>query len=168
MVVILYADSKVGSGDWLYRGNRPSLCSRACCSRNGYRFGNHMHERWCLVELNTGKLLIRLYVPLFFRQVGRSMEKLQALEVELERKHGCKVLIIKVPLNAINKSSSSALGWYHDIISLQADFTDVSVLPVIVQKLKEEKVEVGNWCYFKWISRKLIMSLMYEYSDIYI
>ena len=52
--------------------------------------------------------------------VGRSMEKLRALEVELERKYGsCRVLII------------------------QADFTDVSVLPVIVQRLKEEKVEVG-------------------------
>jgi len=51
--------------------------------------------------------------------VGRSMEKLRALEVELERKHGCRVLII------------------------QADFTDVSVLPVIVQRLKEERVEVG-------------------------
>jgi len=51
--------------------------------------------------------------------VGRSMEKLRALEVELERKHGCRVLIIQV------------------------DFTDVSVLPVIVQRLKEEKIEVG-------------------------
>jgi len=51
--------------------------------------------------------------------VGRNMEKLQALKVELEHKHGCRVLII------------------------QADFTDVSVLPVIVQRLKEENVEVG-------------------------
>merc|ERR1712037_874292 len=51
--------------------------------------------------------------------VGRSMEKLRALEVELERKHGCRVLIIQV------------------------DFTEISVLPVIVQRLKEEKVEVG-------------------------
>merc|ERR1712066_1181924 len=51
--------------------------------------------------------------------VGRSMEKLRALEVELERKHGCRVIII------------------------QADFTNVSVLPVIVQRIKEEKVEIG-------------------------
>merc|ERR1712212_238405 len=51
--------------------------------------------------------------------VGRSMEKLQALETELERKYRCRVLII------------------------QADFTDVSVLPVIVSRLKEEHVEVG-------------------------
>ena len=33
--------------------------------------------------------------------------------------------------------------------SLQADFTDVSVLPVIVQKLKEEKVEVGKLMLFQ-------------------
>merc|ERR1712037_312055 len=51
--------------------------------------------------------------------VGRSMEKLQALETEVKRKHGCRILIIK------------------------ADFTDVSVLPVIVSRLKEEQVEVG-------------------------
>merc|ERR1712037_154917 len=51
--------------------------------------------------------------------VGRSMEKLQALEAEVKRKHGCRILIIK------------------------ADFTDVSVLPVIVSRLKEEQVEVG-------------------------
>merc|ERR1711970_983656 len=51
--------------------------------------------------------------------VGRSMEKLQALETELERKYRCRVLII------------------------QADFTDVSALPVIVSRLKEEQVEVG-------------------------
>ena len=29
-------------------------------------------------------------------QVGRSMEKLQALETEVKRKHGCRTLIIKV------------------------------------------------------------------------
>jgi len=51
--------------------------------------------------------------------VGRNMQKLQALEDELKHKHGCRVLIIQV------------------------DFTDVSVLPVIVQRLKEEKIEVG-------------------------
>merc|ERR1712233_223398 len=51
--------------------------------------------------------------------VGRSMEKLKALEAEVKQKHGCRVLII------------------------QADFTDVSVLPVIVSRLKEEQVEVG-------------------------
>merc|ERR1711971_219641 len=51
--------------------------------------------------------------------VGRSIEKLQALEAELQRKHRCRVLII------------------------QADFTDVSVLPLIVSRLKEEQVEVG-------------------------
>merc|ERR1712179_293427 len=47
------------------------------------------------------------------------MEKLQALETEVKRKHGCRILIIK------------------------ADSTDVSVLPVIVSRLKEEQVEVG-------------------------
>merc|ERR1719186_1452629 len=51
--------------------------------------------------------------------VGRSMDKLQALETEVKQKHGCRILII------------------------QADFTDVSVLPVIVRRLKEEQVEVG-------------------------
>merc|ERR1712210_140087 len=51
--------------------------------------------------------------------VARSLEKLQALEAEVKRRHGCRVLII------------------------QADFTDVSVLPVIVSKLQEEQVEVG-------------------------
>merc|ERR1711971_391873 len=49
--------------------------------------------------------------------VGRSMEKLQALEAELQRKYRCRVVII------------------------QADFTDVSVLPLIVSRLKEEQVE---------------------------
>merc|ERR1712110_1396480 len=39
--------------------------------------------------------------------------------MEVKRKHGCRILIIK------------------------ADFTDVSVLPVIVSRLKEEQVEVG-------------------------
>merc|ERR1712066_874868 len=51
--------------------------------------------------------------------VGRSMGKLQALETEVKQKYGCRVLII------------------------QADFTDVSVLPAIVSRLKEEQVEVG-------------------------
>merc|ERR1712130_173402 len=51
--------------------------------------------------------------------VGRSKEKLKALETEVKRKHGCRILII------------------------QADFTDVSVLPLIVKRLKEEQVEVG-------------------------
>merc|ERR1712233_49055 len=51
--------------------------------------------------------------------VGRSMEKLKALEAEVKRRHNCRVLII------------------------QADFTDVTVLPVIVSRLKDERVEVG-------------------------
>jgi len=51
--------------------------------------------------------------------VGRSMGKLQALETEVKQKYGCRVLII------------------------QADFTDVSVLPVIVSRLQEEQIEVG-------------------------
>ena len=71
------------------------------------------------------------------------MEKLRALEAELDRKFGCKVLIIQVValLNGVIK--------FHFFIamatqSLQADFTDVSVLPVIVQRLKEERVEVRH------------------------
>ena len=31
------------------------------------------------------------------------------------------------------------------VFATQADFTDVSVLPVIVSKLKEEQVEVSIW-----------------------
>merc|ERR1712192_185479 len=37
-------------------------------------------------------VLVRMMMT---RTVGRSMEKLRALEVELERKHGCRVLIIQ-------------------------------------------------------------------------
>ena len=80
--------------------------------------------RWAIVTGCTGGIG-RAYVLALAAKgmdivlVGRSMEKLRALEDELERKYGCRVMII------------------------QADFTDVSVLPVIVQRLREEKVEVG-------------------------
>jgi len=82
------------------------------------------YGKWAVVTGCTGGIGRAYVLELAARGmdivlVGRSMEKLQALEVELERRHGCKVLII------------------------QADFTDISVLPVIVQKLKEEEVEVG-------------------------
>ena len=77
------------------------------------------------------------------------MEKLRALEVELERKHGCRVLIIQVAnifvigivlflLNTITLTIINRMV----IKCVQVDFTDVSVLPVIVQRLKEEKIEV--------------------------
>merc|ERR1719219_520636 len=82
------------------------------------------YGKWAVVTGCTGGIG-RAYVQALAAKgmdivlVGRSMEKLRALEVELERKHGCRVIII------------------------QADFTDVSVLPVIVQRIKEEKVEIG-------------------------
>ena len=38
-------------------------------------------------------IIIRMMI---IQKVGRSMEKLRALEVELERKHGCRVIIIQV------------------------------------------------------------------------
>jgi len=80
------------------------------------------YGKWAVVTGCTGGIG-RAYVQALAAKgmdivlVGRSMEKLRALEAELERKHGCRVIII------------------------QADFTDVSVLPVIVQRIKEEKVE---------------------------
>merc|ERR1712066_999752 len=82
------------------------------------------YGKWAVVTGGTGGIG-RAYVLAMAAKgmdiilVGRSMDKLQALETEVKQKYGCKVLII------------------------QADFTDVSVLPVIVQQLKEEKVEVG-------------------------
>jgi short-subunit dehydrogenase len=51
--------------------------------------------------------------------VSRSQTKLAALEAELVARFGCSVIII------------------------QADFTDPSVLPVIVSKIQEAGVEVG-------------------------
>ena len=94
------------------------------------------------------------------------MEKLQALEVELERKHGCRVLIIQVTtivviarfvviviviVSIIIIVSISILVNTITITIIntitkcvQVDFTDISVLPVIVQRLKEEKIEVKN------------------------
>jgi short-subunit dehydrogenase len=51
--------------------------------------------------------------------VGRSLTKLAALEAKLVARFGCKVIII------------------------QADFTDPSVLPIIVSKIQEAGVEVG-------------------------
>jgi len=82
------------------------------------------YGKWAVVTGCTGGIGRAYVLELAARGmdivlVGRSMEKLRALEAELDRKFGCKVLII------------------------QADFTDVSVLPVIVQRLKEERVEVG-------------------------
>ena len=75
------------------------------------------------------------------------MEKLRALEVELERKHGCRVLIIQVATNVViiivllNTITLTIINRMV-IKCVQVDFTDVSVLPVIVQRLKEEKIEV--------------------------
>ena len=37
-----------------------------------------------------------IILMMIIQKVGRSMEKLRALEVELERKHGCRVIIIQV------------------------------------------------------------------------
>ena len=75
------------------------------------------------------------------------MEKLRALEVELERKHGCRVLIIQVVtigVIVIVLVNTITLTIMNRMVMkcMQVDFTDVSVLPVIVQKLKEEKIEV--------------------------
>merc|ERR1712055_93399 len=82
------------------------------------------YGKWAVVTGCTGGIG-RAYVLAMAAEgmdivlVGRSMDKLQALETEVKQKHGCRILII------------------------QADFTDVSVLPVIVRRLKEEQVEVG-------------------------
>ena len=51
---------------------------------------------------------------------------------------------------------------------MQADFTDVSVLPVIVQKLKEEKVEVGKLMLFQVNFSKIdyvILSIDIEWKE---
>merc|ERR1712055_1147076 len=82
------------------------------------------YGKWAVVTGCTGGIGRAYVLALAARGmdvvlVARSMEKLEALEAEVKRRHGCRVLII------------------------QADFTDVSVLPVIVSKLKEEQVEVG-------------------------
>ena len=71
------------------------------------------------------------------------MEKLRALEAELDRKFGCKVLIIQV---VAFECFTIRFRFIIAVVtqSLQADFTDVSVLPVIVQRLKEERVEVRH------------------------
>ena len=86
------------------------------------------------------------------------MEKLRALEAELQRKYGCKVLIIQVvafECFTIRFRFIIAMATQ----SLQADFTDVSVLPVIVQRLKEERVEVSI-CFLLHLSSILNISLV--------
>ena len=93
------------------------------------------------------------------------MEKLQALEAEVKRRHGCRVLIIQVkniPVGSLDLVSFNfdvsciyvqaditcedifiLLTLMLTVFATQADFTDVSVLPVIVSRLKEEQVEVS-------------------------
>ena len=115
------------------------------------------------------------------------MEKLQALEVELERKHGCRVLIIQVTtivviarfvviviavvsiiiivsISILLKTITITITITNTMVikCVQVDFTDISVLPVIVQRLKDEKIEVSNFTSPIILSNLIIPALSFS------